>query len=612
MGWSRRTVNPSGQPYAGWNAAPFTIGRNHRLPLVVEHALANVTDMTSPFHNTLAKELAALNSAPADPAALEAWLECTDQLAIVDGQAATEEIILYAVGVRTFIHSVGVAVEQLDAAKPEELLQWSGDAYAPETVLNWSTDGEVWLEDGGLVTVWQEIDDVQRFVFGREFSDRWSGRFKYEILQSLVHTLDLHEVVERRAFCKLDQNGDYDDVISITYGDAYRDEISLVTIKRDALEAYLLLDRLGLVQMFDFTLTSPGAFRDWSQDREERIVSRAGCAYRQHVDPGNGSYTRGIRFHHSDLTERELWARLSGGREPPIEHQVFVAHDFRNKRVTGISTAPQATTNYFEAQTNDLPFELSPAFFRPEVLLKYKTDRDKYRIEGRTIRCRGGWALRSFDINSAGQVHTYICDLRGLPNTELLHWKAHNVEPEAPIAKRAHQADFLGEWSSDPDPIGGLAEMLRTWDRSSVPWWSLRDPQLLAQIGPPVTTSRDEWAGAFRDLSQLVAEGLEKKCLAGILRVQNVPFEKQFGSIKLAELLWQHAEPDDGEQRLSALRECVEVRNKTGAHAAPADAARLAADAIEKYESFMAHFEDACHRITEELGVIEALCRKYG
>ena len=386
--------------------------------------------MTSPFHNTLSKQIASLNSAPAEPAEFEAWLDCAAQLAIIDGQDQSDEIVLYAVGISTFVHSVGVPAEQLDGAKPGAFLQWSGNAYAPESVIEWNTDGDVWIEDGGLVTIGDGIDDVQRFVFGREFSDRWSGRFRYEILQSLVHALDIHEVVERRSFCRLDKNGDYDDVISITYGNANRDEISLVTIKKEAMEAYLLLEELTLVQMFDFTLTNRGTFRDWSQDRQEQVFNCERRAYRQCVDPGNGSYTRGIRFHRSDLTKRDLWARLSSGRGLKTEHQIFIAHDFRNKRVAEISTRPDATTNYFEAHANELPFELSPAFFRPDVLLKYKADRDKYRIEGRSIRCRGGWELRSFDINSAGQVHAYICDLRALPAGELLHWKAHNVEPD--------------------------------------------------------------------------------------------------------------------------------------------------------------------------------------
>jgi hypothetical protein len=66
----------------------------------------------------------------------------------------------------------------------------------------------------------------------------------------------------------------------------------------------------------------------------------------------------------------------------------FIAQDWRNNRLARISTDPAATTNYFEAAKNSLPFEVSPAFFRPDVLLKYKADCDKYTIESRQIHCR--------------------------------------------------------------------------------------------------------------------------------------------------------------------------------------------------------------------------------
>jgi hypothetical protein len=36
---------------------------------------------------------------------------------------------------------------------------------------------------------------------------------------------------------------------------------------------------------------------------------------------------------------------------------------------------------------------LSPAFFRPEVLLKYKADRDKYTVGERDVSCRAAWHL---------------------------------------------------------------------------------------------------------------------------------------------------------------------------------------------------------------------------
>ena len=110
-----------------------------------------------------------------------------------------------------------------------------------------------------------------------------------------------------------------------------------------------------------------------------------------------------------------------------------------------ISTAPSATTNYFVLD-NDLPFELSPAFFRPEVLSKYKTDREKYTVSSRKIECRAAWVLNGYDVNEAGQVHAYICDLANLPYSEQLHWLGFNEEPKATISARAIANDFKGQF----------------------------------------------------------------------------------------------------------------------------------------------------------------------
>ena len=75
----------------------------------------------------------------------------------------------------------------------------------------------------------------------------------------------------------------------------------------------------------------------------------------------------------------------SGGKgEKYVE---FVAYDWRHG-ITNISTDPSVTSNYIQAQENSLPFELSPAFFGPEVLLKYKGNSDKYTVEQRAIHCQ--------------------------------------------------------------------------------------------------------------------------------------------------------------------------------------------------------------------------------
>jgi hypothetical protein len=99
---------------------------------------------------------------------------------------------------------------------------------------------------------------------------------------------------------------------------------------------------------------------------------------------------------------------------------------------------------------------LSPAFFKPEVLLKYKADSDKYSLAGRSISCRGGWSLQTYDINDAGQVHTYLVYLRNLPHEEQLYWKSYNEKPKRTISNRAFTTDFEGTSHTEYDPVESL------------------------------------------------------------------------------------------------------------------------------------------------------------
>ena len=156
-------------------------------------------------------------------------------------------------------------------------------------------------------------------------------------------------------------------------------------------------------------------------------------------------------------------------------HHEFIAYDWRNHRVRTISIDPKETVNYFEAEKNDLPFELSPAFFKPEVLLKYKGDKAKYTVRERDIHCRAAWHLEAFDVNEAGQVFAYICYLRRLPESELLHWLSYNEEPKASISKRAFINDFEGRFVPFIDPLEKIKNISRDWNRNKHSWWKLKD-----------------------------------------------------------------------------------------------------------------------------------------
>ena len=186
------------------------------------------------------------------------------------------------------------------------------------------------------------------------------------------------------------------------------------------------------------------------------------------------------------------------------EYASFIIHDWRNKNVAEVSSGPGHTANYFNGEGNSLPYELSPAFFRPEVLSKYKADRDKYTIDEahRFISCRGTWELWSFDVNEAGQVHAYLCDLRYLPHQEQLHWKSYDERPKGTISKRSLENDFQGVWASYETPLERVLYTVSKWARHKPGWWQIQAEDPLLRVNTPISENKDGWGLAFVDLSK--------------------------------------------------------------------------------------------------------------
>lgn len=297
-----------------------------------------------------------------------------------------------------------------------------------------------------------------------------------------------------------------------------------------------------------------------------------------------------------------------GGKEK--KHVEFIAHDWRNNQVREISTAPEKTVNYFEAEDNNLPFELSPAFFNPEVLLKYKADKDKYTVRERDIHCRAAWYLKAFDVNEAGQVFAYICYLRKLPKSELLHWLSYNEAPKASISDRALANDFEGKVFSFIDPLKKIKNISREWDRNKRSWWKLKDLRLIDNATVPVTSSRDEWGESFLALTQLVNEGFVVKAIRNRLREKDIEFDKEEGSLSLLEKIVNSNKTLEEPFRLNGLRTAQLIRTKTKGHSAKTDAEKLSMEALSEHETYASHFRHICETICDELEIIQNQLKK--
>jgi hypothetical protein len=362
-----------------------------------------------------------ISKVPSETTEFNQWLEAGDALKFLDDSVADRELILYAAMSHAYMHAVFVPLSKLDPADKEDLMEWN---FSPSSSwgisYNFGTPREISISPPMESTGSKTIDAGEQVIFLRHFEGRMGQKNYVELLQKFIHCFELHFIEERNAFCRLDSRGDLEDVIEITEAK----ENLIVTCERELVDQYATITDSAVVRMFDFTRWRTSNFNGWSGSTPS-FVDSGNIFYRQQIESGHASYIRGCQVLYSPLSKDEVVERQESiYQDKDRKYESYIAHDFKNGVVREISTEPGKTTNYFTE--SELPFETSPAFFRPDVLIKYKSDSEKYRLADRSITCRGAWYLKTYDTNEAGQVHTYIVYLRGLPHEEQLHWKAYN------------------------------------------------------------------------------------------------------------------------------------------------------------------------------------------
>jgi HAMP domain-containing protein len=443
------------------------------------------------------------------------------------------------------------------------------------------------------------LEGGQQLVFRRSFTDVDNGPPRTELSQPLVQALDLYWLDEQGAYCRLNDDGDVEPIIRLRDLSTETGEVGaiLVTIEAEQLHRYMAVTETALVMKFDFTRYVSGSFAGWDEPKRDN-VDKNDLFYHVGVQPG-ASFANGALIVHPLLTTEMLIARANCRWDrTDKEYATFKARDWKNKRSAEISCAPWALASYFD-KGSPLPFQTTPAFFKAEVLQKYKADPDKYRLEHRSIHARGGWYLKSYDVNEEGQVHAYLCDLANLPYREQLYWKSFNEWPKAGISARAFQTDFEGSFSTIPDPLVDLKYEIAKLDKLQLDWWSPRGETASAALHYPLTASREEWANAVLALDQLVVEGLVVKGLRSRLESAARTVDKQWASLRLLQdcLVLAGLDEADAIAVLEPLKRTHTLRSKVKGHLAESVRQAIIKQAQTEHGSLAAHFRSLVEEV---------------
>ena len=543
--------------------------------------------------------------------AFEAWLEQADTAQFLEDNAHQAEFVVYASIDHVLIQSVLVPSDELNPPDMADLQKW--DLISDSWGIDYHLSGEdktVWISRPLESVGSKALSRGEKLVFSRSFEGYDDKKSYIEFLQKFVLIFDLHFVPHKNAYCRLDKHGDVEEVIRISELPAVKGGWGgrIVTVDRCLLDDYMVLTDSALVRLFDFTRYEPSNFSGWGDNRKERSVTNSQYGYRLTVQTGVGSYMRGVQIVRSRETMEEFHYRLTHQNEDK-QYASFIAHDWKNGRVSEISCGPGHTANYFTK--SDLPFEVTPAFFRAEVLGKYKADPKKYKLDERSTQCRASWHLQTYDINEAGQVHTYLIYLRNLPYDEQLYWKSFNEPPKGPISKRAVTTDMHGNFYTEYNPLQSIKAIVRKLTEQELPWWRLRGPDLPDNVHYPATASSEEWADELMALDKLLVEGFEEKWLRNKAIEQGQPPQATDASLALVARCLQGLGFDEDHARgtVCPLRTLHHLRTKLKGHAGGSEADSIRKGELAKHGTFRKHFETLCgecdvamQRIIEALG----------
>lgn len=547
------------------------------------------------------QDLLAVAVPPADPSS--AWFtEAAAAVKYLVKNAGSGEIILYTNAGQSFVHAVLAPLANVTPPDRHALQYACLDASNHWRLEHVSGGGEpdrMYLASPIDTFGCKGLEDGQQLVFRRFFTDVDKGPPRTELSQPLIQALDVYWLDEQNAYCRLNEDGDVEPIIRLRDLSAETGEVGaiLVTIEAEQLHRYMAVTETALVIKFDFTRYVSGSFAGWVEPKRGD-VDESDLFYHIGEQPG-ASFASGVLIVRPLLTTETLIAR-SNRRSDGIdkEYATFKAHDWKNKRSAEISCAPQALASYFDVGS-PLPFQTTPAFFKAEVLQKYKADPEKYRLEHRSIYARGGWYLKSYDVNEAGQVHAYLYDLANLPYSEQLYWQSFNEWPKAGISARAFETDFEGRFSSVPDPLVNLKYKIEKLDKVQPDWWSPRGETASAALHYPLTASREEWANAVLALDQLVVEGLVIKALRSRLESAARTIDKQWGSLRLLQdcLILAGLDEADALAVVEPLKQTHALRSKVKGHLAENERQAIIKQARTEHGSLAMHFR----RLLEEV-----------
>lgn len=389
---------------------------------------------------------------------------------------------------------------------------------------------EIW-SDGKWSFCHDGIDVLEPFVLYR--SANYDIDNYVELSQDFRVLLNMHDRYispTEHCFVVDNENGDWEKVAEIK-GETIR-------IKLTSLRKYLALRRMNLLLFFDEMRFSQQSFKELGLTpvmnqivKDDDYIYNYSSLVDCHAD-GNksGGWIMGkcvLRYREKDYN------RDSFDQDDKQYAEFIYDYDDEGEPMSH-SCKKETLSNYFVAN-GDNPLEMTPIFFKKEVLDKYYSNPNKYTVSDGAVGCEGSWSLY-IDNDHRNYVIVPLVYLGNLDYSEQLYWKGYNVSPERDMGfsktayKRWIEGNFCDPMFPDLQFKYRFKQFNKRWEKQF--GWPLflplidEDEHRYKTLHCLTTeNNHSDFDEQILSMTKLVVDSLNQKCLQSEIDDSNTEVE---------------------------------------------------------------------------------------
>nr|WP_320024547.1 hypothetical protein [uncultured Acetobacterium sp.] len=352
-------------------------------------------------------------------------------------------------------------------------------------------------------------DGLEPFIFYRDFDHK--GKY-VEVIEEFRLLFNLYHDKKTDTYLFFDDCLEEDPVIKISN--------EKVEVKLKYLKQFLGIKEMHLAIYFEMDSY-------FDETIENRLIKEGEVDY-------SGSLTK-YNLHFQNLQwgkDKKSLSRLMGKKliagyekgtcgiwpfEEVKEFEDYIIGVDENGKNIRFCCDPKGLANNFGANP-DSPDYLTPVFFKREVLQKYYSNPEIFKVEDGFIHCSDRWGLR-LDNHNKDYINVYLGDLgTDLPFKEQQYFKCFNIIPDGTISEVKFKRDFLAQFTEAKVPdIKFKSEYVQTneiWDTKY--GWNIflelneNDKHNFETIRIPISNDQAEFDGLVLSLVKVMIDSLNE------------------------------------------------------------------------------------------------------